>query len=188
MNLIDALYFTKKHFQFNNEKLANYLGISKQELARIFAGHRGINSLTLKRVSQILRISMDELVENKFVLPFYHFSKHIYSVYVKADRNYPDFYIQKGDYLYIRPFVDGPDKKGQLILVYASISKSYTVEKYSGDFNDYLEHGKLIHYHIVGKSSILYQPYDDIEFQVELIEHSKKKTRKRGRPIKTVNR
>jgi len=95
MNLIEALYFTKKHFHFNNEKLANYLGISKQELARIFAGHKGINSLTLKRISQILRISLDELMDNKFVLPFYHFSKHIYSLYTRATKDYKLFFIQK---------------------------------------------------------------------------------------------
>lgn len=186
MNLIEALYFTKKHFQFNNEQLAGYLGISKQELARIFAGHRGINSQILKRTSQILRISMDELSENRFVLPFYHFSKHIYSAYIKADKDYPEFFIEKGDFLYSRPFIDGSDKVGQLILVLAVETDTYTVERFQGDYAALIKRGQVVHYHIVGKSSILYQPFEDVEFQRKLSEHGKKvPNRRRGRPIKT---
>jgi transcriptional regulator with XRE-family HTH domain len=185
MNLIEALYFTKNHFQFTNEKLADYLGISKQELARIFAGHKGINSQTLKRVSQILRISMDELTDNKFILPFYHFSKHIYSVYMKADKDYPVFFIQKGDNLYIRPFVDGVDKKDQLILIYNVNKDSYEVENYTGNFQSYLKQGQVVQYHIVGKSKILYQPFEDVDFQKQLAEHGKETRRRPGRPIKT---
>jgi transcriptional regulator with XRE-family HTH domain len=186
MNLIEALYFTKKHFKFNNEKLADYLGISKQELARIFAGHKGINSLTLKRISQILRISMDELVDNKFVLPFYHFSKHIYSVYTKAEQDFLEFGVKKDDYLYIRPFIETKDKIGQLVLVYNAAEKRYEVEKYEGDFDAIVAQGKVIHYHIVGKSTILYQPLEDMEFQHKIAEIGKeKKKRGRGRPIKT---
>mgnify|MGYP003975875965 CR=1 FL=1 len=184
MNLIEALFFTKKYFHFTNEKLADYIGISKQELARIFAGHKGINSLTLKRVSQILRISMDELTDNKFILPFYHFSKHIYSVYVKAEKDYPDFFIQKGDFLYTRPFIDGEDKKGQLVLVLDPVTEEYSIERYNESFSSYLAKGKMIHFHVVGKSTILYQPYEDVDFQHKLADQ-KKVVRKRGRPIKT---
>jgi transcriptional regulator with XRE-family HTH domain len=186
MNLIEALYFTKKHFKFNNEQLADYLGISKQELARIFAGHKGINSLTIKRISQILRISMDELVGNKFVLPFYHFSKHIYSVFTKAEQDYPEYFIQKNDNLYVRPFIDGKDKIGQLVLFLDAKTKKYIVTRYDGDYDSFIVNGKIIHYHIVGKASILYQPMEDVDFQRELTEKGKKATkRRRGRPIKT---
>ena len=184
MNLIDALYFTKKYFHFTNEKLADYLGVSKQELARIFAGHKGINSLTLKRVSQILRISMDELTDNKFILPFYHFSKHIHSVYIKPKKDYPEFFIQKGDYLYTRPFVDGKDKNGQLVLILDLKTEEYEVEIYNGELSGYLANGRAVHFHIVGKSTILYQPFEDVEFQRKLSDE-KKVGRKRGRPIKT---
>jgi len=184
MNLIEALYFTKRHFQFTNEKLANYLGISKQELAHIFAGHKGINALTLKRISQILRISMDELMENKFILPFYHFSKHIYSLYLRITKDYPEFFIQKNDFLYIRPFVDEKDKIGQLVLAYDLSTKEYQPIRYNDDFEAQLKKGRVIHYHVVGKSTILYQPCEDIELQRSLAEYGKKPVKKRGRPIK----
>jgi len=185
MKLVDALYFTKKHFLYNNEQLANYLGISKQELARIFAGHRGINSLTLKRISQILRISMDELVENKFVLPFYHFSKHIYSLYTRANKNYPKYFIQKDDFLYIRPFVDDKDKVNQLVLVMNFKTNDYEIIRYGGNFQKYAKNGQIIHYHIIGKSSILYQPFEDVDFQQKLANVGKVERKRRGRPIKT---
>ncbi|MFC1752525.1 helix-turn-helix domain-containing protein [Thermoproteota archaeon] len=185
MNLIEALYFTKKHFHFTNEKLADYLGISKQELSHILAGHKGINALTLKRISQILRISMDELMDNKFVLPFYHFSKHIYSLYSRAAKSYPQFFIEEGDYLYTRPFIDGPDKQGQLVLIYDAKQKSYELERYESNFNELLASGRVVHFHVVGKSSILYQPFEDVEFQRKLAEYGQKHQKRRGRPIKT---
>ena len=185
MNLIHGLYLIKKHFQFNNEQLADYVGISKQELAKIFGGHKGINSQTLKRISQILRISMDELTDNHFVVPFYHFSKHIFSLYKKAEKNYPNYYIEKGDHLYTRPFVDGKDKINQLILYFDTQKSEYEIEKYNGNMKDYLKEGKQIHYHIVGKSSVLYQPFEDVEFQREISTLKDEGQKKRGRPIKT---
>jgi len=185
MNLVDALYFTKKHFLFNNVQLASYIGISKQKLAQIFAGHRGINSLTLKRISQILRISMDELVNNKFVLPFYHFSKHINSLYTRANDDYPKFFIQKGDFLYVRSFIDGEDKVGQLVFVMNFKTNKYDIIRYKGKFERYAKMGQIIHYHIIGKSSILYQPLEDVDFQQKLASVGKVERKRPGRPITT---
>ena len=184
MNLIKGLYFIKKHFQFNNEQLSNYLSISKQELAKIFSGHKGVNSQTLKRISQILRISMDELADNHFVVPFYHFSKHIYSLFKKAEHDYPEFFIQKGDNLYTRPFVNSEDKLNQLILVFDTNTEKYSIDKFNGSLDYYLKKGLQIHYHIVGKSSVLYQPFEDVEFQRKISTVNEDVKKKRGRPIK----
>lgn len=188
MNIIETFYFIKKFFNYSNEELANHLGISKQQISKIIAGHKGINAGILKRISIITRISMDELMENYFLPPSYHFSKHIYSTFYRCDKDYPDFFLKKEDNLYIRPFVHDKTKSGELILVWKD--KIYSVEKYHGDPDQYLAQGKSIHYHIVGQSRFLYRPIEDIAYQQklarEMVRSEQKK--KRGRPIKTEHK
>jgi transcriptional regulator with XRE-family HTH domain len=189
MNLIEAFYFIKKFFNYSNEELADHLGISRQQVSKIIAGHKGLNASVLKRISSITRISMDELMHNDFLPPSYHFSKHIYSTFFKCDRDYPEFFIMQDDSLYIRPFTHDISKIGQLIMVWHN--KSYVIEKYNGDPEYYLAQGKAVHYHIIGQSRFLYRPIEDVEYQKKLIkeleEHKKESYKqKRGRPIKIV--
>jgi len=185
MNIIEAFYFIKRFFTYSNEELADHLGISRQQVSKIMSGHKGINANILKRISIIMRISMDELMDNPFLPPSYHFSKHIYSTYYRCDKNYPEYFFKEGDTLYIRPFVHGEEKKGEFILVWTN--KAYQVEQYQGDPEQYLADGKSIHFHIVGQSRFLYRPIEDIEYQRQLEKELKpldENVRRKGRPIK----
>lgn len=182
MNLAEAVTYLKKVFNISNEKAADYLGISRTEVTKILQGYKNIYASTLQKISNAMRISMDELMENKFLPPSYHFSKHIYSTFVESKKNYDQFFIKKGDKLYIRPFVYEPFKEGQLVLVWQN--GDYHVEKFKGNPETYLKEGKMVHFHIVGQSRILYQPLDDIEYQQKLDAEKERQSRKRGRPIK----
>jgi len=185
MNIIEAFYFIKKFFNYSNEELAYHLGISRQQVSKIIGGHKGINSTVLKRISAIMRISMDELMGNEFLPPSYHFSKHIYSTYYRCNKDYPEFSLKENDNLYIRPFLHDKTKKDQLVLTWGN--KKYDVEQYNGDPESYLTQGKMIHYHIVGQSRFLYRPIEDVEYQrrisQELQSHNPD-AKRRGRPIK----
>ncbi len=187
MNIIEAFYFIKKFFNYSNEELSDHLGISRQQVSKILSGHRGINALVLKRLSNIIRISMDELMDNQFFPPSYHFSKHIYSTFYKCDKDYPEFFIKKDDNLYIRPFVHEQEKIGELILL--RFNNGYIVDKYHGDPDKYLAEGKVIHFHIVGLSRFLFQPIEDIEYQRKLEKELKpenNEVKRKGRPIKLM--
>lgn len=188
MNIIEAFYFIKKFFNFSNEELADHLGVSRQQVSKIIAGHKGINANVLKRISCIMRVSMDELMGNYFLPPSYHFSRHIYSSFFKSDKDYPEFFIKKDDSLYIRPFVHDDTKIGELVLTWKD--KIYQVEKYNGDPDYYLAEGKNIHFHVVGQSRFLYRPIEDIEYQQKLTKalQTDPQIKKRGRPIKTSKR
>ncbi|MFA5879954.1 MAG: helix-turn-helix transcriptional regulator [Candidatus Margulisiibacteriota bacterium] len=185
MNLIQAFYFIKKFFNYSNEDLADHLGISRQQVSKIMSGHKGVNASILKRISVIMRISLDELMDNPFLPPSYHFSKHIYSTYYRCEIDYPEFFFKKEDVLYIRPFIHENEKIGQFILVWQN--KTYTIEQYKGDPERYASEGKNIHFHIVGQSRFLYRPIEDIEYQRQIEQELKplvENVRRKGRPIK----
>lgn len=185
MNIIEAFYFIKKFFNYSNEELADHLGISRQQVSKIIAGHKGLNASVLKRISNIMRISMDELMDNSFLPPSYHFSKHIYSTFYRCEKDYPEFFLKKDDNLYIRPFAHDATKLNELVLIWQN--KTYHVEKYNGDPDSYLSEKKSIHYHIIGQSRFLYRPIEDVEYQQKLTKEliDNEDLRKRGRPIKT---
>ncbi len=183
MNLKDAVLLLKKNLKYSNEKLAQYFGVSRNEVLFILHGHTNLRADTLIRISNILRVSMDELMDHQFIPPSYHFSEQLYSVFVTADKDYPEFLIAKGDQLYVRPFVHEPKKIGKLIVVRQG--DDFWVERYMSDPQDYLREGKQIDYVIVGTSRFLADSDDDVNPKAKLDLNAHGKPRKRmGRPIK----
>ena len=176
MNLKNVIKFTKRFFKWSDQEVSDYLGVSRSQITKINAGYwQGLSCETIRRISQFVRISIDELLENPFFPPSYHISKHIYSVYIKAEKDYPEFNIVAGDYLYIRPFVYDETKLGQLVLVYSD--SGYEVEVY-----DESSLAKPVHFHIVGVTRFLYKPLEGIEYQKKLGQQDD--TKRRGAPIK----
>ena len=178
MNLKKVIKFIKKFFQWSDQEVADYFGVSRPQVTKINAGYwEGISCGTIKKISELVRISIDELLENNFLPPSYHISKHIYSVFIAADQSYPEFFIQKGDYMYIRPFVHDESKIGQFVLVRRG--QSYRVDKYGPAVRD-----AAVDFHIVGITRFMYKPMEDIEYQRKLGDEHKEKVIRRGAPIK----
>jgi len=176
MNLKQAFRFCKKYFNFSDAELGQYLGISRPQVTKINSGYRvGLTACVLIRISQLLRISIDELLGNQFLPPSYHFSKHIYAVYTRAERAYPEFSIEMDDFLYIRPFVFDESKVGQLVLRWAP--EGYLIERYA-------QPNSNIHYHVVGISRYLYKPIGDLTVQESWAAQEGVQKKGRGRPIK----
>ncbi len=184
MNIRETILFFKDYFRFTNAEVAAFFGISKEQVYKLMLGHKNLRTDELRRISQISRISMDELMDNSFILPYYHFSPHTQSTYHRADRDYPEFQIQKEDFLYVRPFFPSAEKKGQLLLTYDIAAKQSSVIQFSGHVEDAILDGHLILLHIVGKGTVLYQPIEDTHYQDQLRQNAVAPTRKRGRPIK----
>ncbi len=178
MNIRQAFKFCKRYFSFTDGQLGEYLGISRPQVTKINGGYyEGLTISVLKRISQLLRISIDELVDNRFIPPSYHFSKHIYSVFLQSPHNYPEFQIMKDDILYIRPYVFDASKIGQYavqLLENQVAIKQISLQNSSDHFD----------FHIVGISRFLYKPMEDIDYQNTISETGSVKSRKRGRPIK----
>lgn len=173
--------FIKKSFHWSDQEVSSYLGVSRSQITKINAGYwEGLSSETVKRISQLVRISVDELLDVSFLPPSYHISKHIYSAYIKADKDMPDFSIKEGDFLYIRPFVHDDTKFNQLVLVYTQ--SGYDVEQYTRD-----SFKKVVHFHVVGMTRFMYKPIEDIDYQEKIGNPSKSQEVskvRRGAPIK----
>ncbi len=176
MNLRDLVKFIKRFFEWSDEEVGHYFGISRPQITKINNGYwEGLSCATIKRISQVARISIDELLDNPFFPPSYHISNHVYSIYIKAPEDYPDFSICKGDFLYIRPFVHEPSKFNQLVL--QQQNGGYTVIRYTDQI-----HPSTVHFHIVGLTRYLYAPIANIDYQKQL--ESSPKPPRRGAPIK----
>lgn len=179
MNIRQSFKFCKRYFGFSDEELGEYLGISRPQVTKINGGYQdGLTISVLKRISQLLRISIDELVDNRFIPPSYHFSKHIYSVFLQCPNDYPEWAISKDDILYIRPYVYDPSKLGQFVI--RVTANGFLLAKVTKDNSS--EH---FDFHVVGISRFLYKPIEDIDYQSSLTETSLAlKSKRRGRPIK----
>lgn len=148
MNLKQAFQHAKKYLVMSDQELADDLGVSRLQVVKIRQGYtEGITAKLLLRFSKYFRISIDELLENRFLPPSYHFPMEIHSVFIKAPEDYPDFFIKKEDTLYIRPFIHDENKQGDLIVL--EDNGRLIVDIYQG-----LDHptNQRILYHIVGIS------------------------------------
>lgn len=175
MNLKQAFQHAKKYLMMSDQELADDLGVSRLQVVKIRQGYmEGITTKSLIRFSKYFRISIDELVENKLLPPSYHFPLEVYSVFIKAIEDYPDFFIKKGDVIYIRPFIHDDNKIGDLVVL--ERNGQLVVDAYEGP--DGKSEGNLL-YHIVGvsrmhpKEAIHLRPYRAIQKPV-----------RPGRPIK----
>ncbi len=183
MNLRDAILLVKKNPHYTNERIAQYFGLSRNEIIYMIQGHTNLRIENMKRISNLLRISIDELTDNQFVTPSYHYSEQTFSLNVTAEKNYPEFSIQKGDILYVRPFVHEAKKIGQMVMTLNN--KTFTVERYTGNPQRYADSGKQLFYHIVGISRFLTEADDDINVKAKLDLNAHGKPRsKMGRPVK----
>ncbi len=183
MNLKDAIHLVKKNLGYSNERIAQYFGLSRNEILYILKGHTNLRVQNMQRISNVLRISMDELTDNQFIPTSYHFSEQVYSLYVTADRDYPEFSIQNGDILYVRPFVHEAKKIGQLVVTFQK--ETYTVERYAGDPQSYEDRGKQLFYHVVGLCRFLTESDGHVNAKARLDLNAHGKPRKKmGRPVK----
>ncbi len=171
---------------YSNERVASFFGVSRSKIDSILAGHTNVEAHTLLRISAALRIAVDELLENQFLPPFYHFSHHAYAMYIQADNHYPEFNIEKGDTLYVRPFVHEPSKSGHLIVTLKN--EKPHVEKYSGIPNQYLSEGKVLFLHVVGLSRFMGTVDEGVNIK-QTLDLTKQGTvrKKMGRPLKIRN-
>lgn len=179
MKLKHLIKFIKGFYEWSDEQVAQYFGVSRPQITKMNAGYwEGISCQSIKRISQTCRISIDELLDNQFLPPSYHISKNIYSIYITAEKDYVEHNIQKGDYLYIRPFIYDTTKDNQLVLVRQN--ENYQIEKLTPETLS----NKPVHFHIVGITRFLYKPIEDIEYQKRLGESEGVKKKRRGAPIK----
>lgn len=157
MKLKQLIKFIKAYYEWSDDQVAQFFGVSRPQVTKMNAGYwEGISCESIKHISQITRISIDELLDNPFLPPSYHISKNIYSIYITADRPYENFSISKGDYLYIRPFVYDTTKDNQLVLVREN--NEYVIRQLSQEVLS----SKPVHFHIVGITRFMYtdQPKD----------------------------
>ena len=183
MNLKEAVSIFKSHMNYSNERVADFFGVSRSKIDSILAGHTNVEANTLLRISAALRISIDELLDNAFLPPFYHFSHQAYAMYIKAEKTYPEFCIQEGDILYVRPFIHDSSKKGQLIVTLHNDLP--LVERYTGNPSQYLSMGKVLFLHVVGLSRLLGGADEGINIKQSLETTKLGTARKKvGRPLK----
>ncbi len=61
LNILDVL--VEKNM--NQRELADKIGVSKQVIGKIIKGQKSINALEIKKISSVLNVSMDRLLEEK---------------------------------------------------------------------------------------------------------------------------
>lgn len=179
MKLKHLIKFIKGFYEWSDEQVAQYFGVSRPQITKMNAGYwEGISCQSIKRISQTCRISIDELLDNKFLPNGYQISSTTNAIYVESDKDYKSLNIRKGDYLYIRPFVYDSSKENQLVLIRQG--EDYTVERLTKEILG----TRSVHFHIVGMTRFLYKPIEDIEYQKKLGESEGVKKKRRGAPIK----
>ena len=104
-------------------------------------------------------------------------ASHTHSIYIQASEDYPEFMIQKDDFLYIRPFVHETEKLGYLIV--HSENNEYKIKEYTK-----ADESRLILYYIVGSSRSYHRSVADIKWK----QYIEPKEEKRGAPIKLWTR
>lgn len=131
MDLKTAIDTVKKSRKIKDAELAGLLGISRPQLAKLKNGYTsGLPLEFLKRASNFFKISIDELVNHQILPNGYHCPEGTFYTYIAANDNYPQYYIKKGDILYVFPFYPEESKIDDLILV--ERSEKMILEPYTG--------------------------------------------------------
>ena len=174
MNLQDVIKSTKQYFQWSDAELSRFMGISRSQITKIHNGYwEGLSCDVIKRISQLFNVSIDELLDNKFLPPTYHIANHTHATYIVASCDYPDFSIQKDDFLYIRPFTHEEERLGTLVVY--NKDDVYHVKRYESS-----DQALLILYYIVGISRSYHKPDSFNSWQTHLDDQ----VERRGAPIK----